>query len=304
MNELPTPKLFVNEDVSKPENRLNIALFGLLNVIHFRRWLVSRLEVPEGSVFSPPQNVTANLRPDFVVTSPARDMVHGWIEVELGQENTAQLRDYRQHLKGKIISIAGSEVSRCRELTDCYLSLDEISDRIEELKPELDSQQLISAEVVTTLIDQESGTSSSYAYINPDSEMKNLPIMRMFEEQLGDILEFGTTPVPPGRVVITTATQKEWTLRVFAREAASKSISLMWDQTLGAEVVRVPSADHLRRYLPEAVGAISDFSQAIGVLGFDTERVTGRESVSVAEKKIMAAMDSLASAIRRLATGD
>ncbi|MDA0771101.1 MAG: hypothetical protein O2821_12915 [Chloroflexi bacterium] len=303
MDESPAPKLFVNEDVSKPENRLNVALFGLLNVPRFREWFISRFEVPEDSLFFPPQNVTANLRPDFVVTSPTKNMVHGWIEVELGSENTAQLSAYREHMKGKIISIAGREVSGCRQLTDCYLSLDEISARIVKLKPELDSQQLISAEVVTTLIDQKSGTSSSYAYIDPDSEIKNLPIMRMFEEHLGDILEFGTTPVPPGRVVITTGTQKGWTLRVFAREAASKSISLMWDQTLGAEVVRVPSVDHLRRYLPEAVGTISDFAQAIRELGFDAERVTGRESVPIAARKILAAMDTLAPIIRRLATG-
>lgn len=304
MGEVPTPELFVNEDVSKPENRLNLALFGLSNVPRFREWLICRIEVPEDSVFFPPQNVTANLRPDFVVTSPSRERVHGWIEVELGSENTAQLKAYRKHLKGKIISIAGSQVSGCRDLTDCYLSLDEISARVGELKPELDPQQLISAEAVTTLIDQEAGTGSSYAYVDPDSEIKNSPIMRMLEEHLGDILEFGTTPVPPGRVVITTGTQKGWTLRIFAREAASKSISLMWDQTLGANVIRVPSADHLRKYLPEAGEAIGDFSKAIRGLGFDIERVRGRESVPVAEQKIMVAMDSLAPLIRRLATGD
>ena len=78
------PEIFVNEDVSKPENRLNLAMLALLNVATFRQWFLHRLGLPEDAVVYPPQHIRGNLRPDYVVTSPDREAVHAWIEVELG----------------------------------------------------------------------------------------------------------------------------------------------------------------------------------------------------------------------------
>lgn len=294
----PNPAIFVNEDISKPENRLNLALLGLMNVPSFREWFVQRLHLPEDSVFYPPQNVVGNLRPDFVVTSPTKENVYGWIEVELGSENTAQLKDYRDNLKEGVMSIVGSQDS------ECDLSLQEIAVELEEWIPELKAQQKISAEIVITLINQKAGKGTSGDYVNPDSRIKSLPMIRMFEKYLGDILEFGTPPVPPGKVLISTTTQKGWTLRVFAPGAMGRSVSLMWDQTLGRGVIRVPSAERLLRCLPEAGKALRDLKEWMQKLGLDIEKIKGPQSLAVPEQKILAAMDSLAPLIRRLATAD
>src|SRR5437879_4506424 len=41
----PAPDLFVREDVAKPENRVNLALFSLMLVPAFRRWFLGRLNL-------------------------------------------------------------------------------------------------------------------------------------------------------------------------------------------------------------------------------------------------------------------
>ena len=293
----PNLAIFVNEDVSKPENRLNLALLGLMNVPRFREWMIQRLSLPKDSVFYPPQNVTANLRPDLVVTSSTTEKVHGWIEVELGPENIPQTKAYRKHLKGRIISIVGQG-------SDGDLSLKEIAGELVEWLPELNAQQRISADIVITLIDQKADRGAADDYTDPGPQIKSLPIMRMFEQHLGDILKFGTPPVPPGNVLITTITQKGWTLRVFAPGALGKSVSLMWDQSLGRGVIRVPSAERLLRCLPQADRAISDFNERMQRLGFDLEKIKSPQSVAVPEQTILATIDSLARPIRRLATAN
>src|SRR5437868_3219466 len=83
----------VREDVAKPENRVNLALFSLMLVPSFRRWFLERLQLDPQSCVYPPRNQPGG-RPDFVVVG-ANGSVLAWIEVELGGENSAQLSAYR-----------------------------------------------------------------------------------------------------------------------------------------------------------------------------------------------------------------
>ena len=75
LDHIPVPDPFVNEDIAKPENRTNLALFALMNIPHFSDWIVHRLGLPQDTVIYPPQNVAGNLRPDFVTVSSAEDGV-------------------------------------------------------------------------------------------------------------------------------------------------------------------------------------------------------------------------------------
>lgn len=52
-----TEDLFVREDLSKPENRINVSLFGLLAVSRFREWFLARLGLPAAAVVYPSVNV-------------------------------------------------------------------------------------------------------------------------------------------------------------------------------------------------------------------------------------------------------
>ena len=49
--------LFVNEDVSKPENRVNLALFSVMQQDWFREWFLKSLDLPSDAVVYPPKNV-------------------------------------------------------------------------------------------------------------------------------------------------------------------------------------------------------------------------------------------------------
>ncbi len=76
MSTAPNPGIFVNEDISKPENGLNLVRLGLMKDPDFREWCVQRLHLSEDSVFYPPQNVMGNLRPGYLVTSPTNEKAH------------------------------------------------------------------------------------------------------------------------------------------------------------------------------------------------------------------------------------
>ena len=45
--------VFVNEDVSKPENRVNLALFSLMQQTWFREWFLMKLELARDAVVYP-----------------------------------------------------------------------------------------------------------------------------------------------------------------------------------------------------------------------------------------------------------
>ena len=55
LGRAPPPALFVHEDFSRPENRTNLALLGILTIPAFRYWFLGRLGLPSDSIVYPPQ---------------------------------------------------------------------------------------------------------------------------------------------------------------------------------------------------------------------------------------------------------
>ena len=290
------PEIFVNEDVSKPENRLNLAMLALLNVATFRQWFLHRLGLPEDAVVYPPQHIRGNLRPDYVVTSPDRSVVHAWVEVELGTANAAQLAQYRT-LEERIISIVGSGTAADD------LTLEEVASSIRDLLPGFDAQAQVAGEMVITLVRAKVGAAGLTEYTDPDAQLRERPAIRALRDRLGDIIQFGTPPVPQGKLMITTITQSGWTLRVFARGAKDKSVSIMWDQSSGGPNLRVPSIDKLRQYLPDAGQTVGEYGSAIERLGVRMWPIKRAGSAAVPEQAVVDAIDDLAPIIRRLAQG-
>ena len=72
-------RIFTNEDLSRPENRINVAMFGVMAQDWFRVWLLSELNLPASSVVFPPTNVGTE-RPDFTVEDPGTGDRLGWID--------------------------------------------------------------------------------------------------------------------------------------------------------------------------------------------------------------------------------
>ncbi len=73
--------------MSKPENRLNLALFGLMP----QEWFLRKLDLPLDSILHPPTNAEG-ARPHLKVEA-LDGSTEAWIEVELGT-NPEQIEDY------------------------------------------------------------------------------------------------------------------------------------------------------------------------------------------------------------------
>ena len=90
--------LFLHEYLGRPENRVNVALFSMLQQSWFREWFLQSLGLPLDSIAYPPSNRN-DCRPDLKVVDPARlnGAAVAWIEVELSK-NTGQIKDYGEKL--------------------------------------------------------------------------------------------------------------------------------------------------------------------------------------------------------------
>jgi hypothetical protein len=292
---IPRPELFVNEDLSKPENRTNLALFGLMLIPSVRTWLLERLKLPAECILYPPQNVTGG-RPDFVVVGPDQTVL-AWIEVELGAENQSQLAQYRQRLSERVISVVGPEGA------GGDLSLEKIASVLGGPEFEqLDRQQTTNVGVFTALVSALAGKSPSIEYVDPIPELRTRPLVHELSKCLGSMLQFGTPPATPGTALISTITQTGWTLKVYSKAASGRTVSLLWDQVSGKNEVRVPSRARLDRCFPSATGQVDTYVALCRELGADVTALGEAQSLAIDEKRLLLKMDRLAACVQEFAT--
>jgi len=95
-------QMHLHEDTSKPENRVNLALFHLLMIDEFAAFVKSKLKIPAECCIYPAPNLETEEfdtceRPDFKIELDG--VLMGYIEVELGNEDQAQLTGYREKIK-------------------------------------------------------------------------------------------------------------------------------------------------------------------------------------------------------------
>ena len=288
LHGVPAPDPFVREHVTAPENRLNLALLALLNVAMFRAWFLERLKLPPMSVVYPPQN-WKGVRPDFVAVRPD-GAVQGWIEVELGPPDHAQLKTFRERLTEPVVCIAGTDGGDVR--------LAEIATEVRRIRPMLDRQQTVSARMLLKLVEVTARKPVSTSYADPDDNLRREPLITALAEWLGDRLIFGTPPVPPGKVLLTTITQKGWTLRLYSPlSQIDSSFSVIWNQAVGRGVLRVPSQASLNRYLPKNGGEVVFVHFLDRTLGVDVSQLPMRGSASVSEEELLEHVDELAAVL-------
>lgn len=238
--------IFVREDIAKPENRVNLALFHLQMDDTFHTWFCRKLGIPSTSIIYPTENLTGD-RPDFIIKDD--DIIIGYIEVELGNENTAQLSSYKYKYESdsiRIFSITGKSNHTSN------LSLEEIrnylSNNIESFS---NQQKKVSALYLIKLIDTYSNYNLSYSRIPVSDEVLKRPFV---EKLLSALQKF--TPEPnqkravPGRYYIDTASEKGFSFRVYSVESTlqTKTISLL-SITKGRDFVTFLSAEKYRKYL-------------------------------------------------------
>jgi len=291
INDFPAPEVFVNEDISKLENRINLALFNLMLIPEIREWLLLELKLPIDSIVYPPKNNAAG-RPDFVVVD-STGQIAGWIEVEQGGENTQQLKTYRAVLSQPVKSLVGPESA----VGD--LSLEKIAKKINfEFTDIFDRQQSVNTEVFTNLVNQISKGSNSWNYTEPSEEVQKNHFLIQLGRHLEGIFVYGTPPVKPGTAQVSTITQRGWTVRVYSKIATGGSVSLLWDQSIGKETIRVPSYKRLARCFPLSLDLVENYASFFRKLGVDTQMISEKQSMSVSQKDLENNVVSLSQLIR------
>jgi len=240
MNNINDDEIFVNEDISKPENRLNLALFHLQMDDEFHIWFCENLGLPISAVIYPRKNLSGH-RPDFIVKND--NQVMGCIEVELGNEDKSQMDSYRSNYD-KVFSITGKNIHNSN------LSLEKISSFLSEKLHSIENQQkALSVKYLIKLITIYSNENISYSR-NPVSEEV---LHRPFVKKLLDALQNykpheSQNKIESGKYYCDTNAPEGFSFRVFTPTAKDKSTSLL-SITKGRDHITFLSEKWYRNYL-------------------------------------------------------
>ena len=252
-----TDDLFVNEDVSKPENRVNLAIFSLMQQDWFRHWVLKRLCLPADAVVYPPTNVHGR-RPDLKVVRDGSELA--MIEVELGT-NLGQAEDYRKKFD-EVKTIWG------RRTSGGDLSLEEVAEFLEEPRY-LSPQTEINVQHLRKLIEEGlSEHSSSGGRGNVSEEMWEHGLVVALRDRLGDRLEATIKRVRIGHLKADTVGMEGFSLKVNRRD--SNGEVALFSITGGAHLI-FPSRQKLNRCLPKHRAAVDAYMSLITAMGCDVD---------------------------------
>jgi len=291
-----TDDIFVNENLNHPENRINVALFGLLSHDWLKNWLLSQLGLSVDAIIYPPEN-ERGVRPDFKIAS-GDGRTLAWVEVELGKD-PAQVARYRELLDEPIKTIWG------RKSDGADLSLEEIADYLSERctrVPTLSTQSLSQVQHLVKQIEQAlGGHSSTYQRRDEVSEtMRNHPLVAGLIERLGSKLRFTTGSVPIGSLKADTNGPEGFSLRVNSRVAAQGTLSLLAISG-GRPGAIFPSEVKLRRYLPSHGSQIEDYVSLLQHCGIDLSSYGENQRPTLPYDYLLGDLDKLAECLVALA---
>jgi hypothetical protein len=266
---------FVREDLSRPENRINVAIFGLMNVPAFHDWLLDSLGFPPDAVMFPPLN-TANEggagRPDFEVRSASGQSAIGQVEVEL-TKNEEQIGRFRRMFPGqRVVALWG------RRSSGGDLSLEDVAEFLDKAKAWPNAQARVSALHLRKAIqDALHGARQSVGRATVTDEIWDSPLVVGLRAGVGARLEKflpGMPALRPGEVRINTtdtgSNNMGLSVRVFSPRSGLKdrSVSIL-NRSGGAHTIRFSSKTWLRYYLPSHHAVIDELAQLVDRMGGD-----------------------------------
>ena len=250
-------ELHLNEDLSKPENRVNLALFSLMQQDWFRDWVLGKLDLDVGAVVYPPRYVKG-VRPDLKVVHNGSQLA--MIEVELGR-NQAQADVYRDRF-GTVKTIWG------RRGSGGDLSLEEIAEFLREPRC-LPAQTRINVQHLSKLIEEGlrgHSPPSDRSMVSP--EMWEHSLVKALRDRLGDRLDATTGPVRVGHFKADTIGQEGFSLSVNRRDV-SGSVALV---SIRSGVLLIfPSRSKLNRCLPGRPAEVNSYISLITTMGCDVD---------------------------------
>ena len=262
--------VFVNEDVSKPENRVNLALFSLMQQTWFREWFLDKLELATDAVVYPAKTQKEHQRPDFRVATPDDGTRSAWIEVELSK-NQEQLKKYQDvFAPDKVKSVWGAPEHGGN------LSLKEIADFVDERMgtETLADQVAVNArhlrDAINTALEEHSAAQGRAAV---SGKMRGHRLVTELENWFGSQLLFdlGSSERPlSGQLKADTTTNGDYgfSLRVRRYDDKPGTVSLL-NITSGIHRVYFPSKSRLSKCLPHHSGAIDNYVRFLCGKGID-----------------------------------
>jgi len=233
--------LFVREDISKPENRINLAIFHLMMVDEFREWFYRKLNIDRSSVIYPVTNSGGN-RPDMIIKNGSKTT--GCIEVELGSENVSQTQTYSQHYE-RIYTISGLKSHN----TD--LSLEEVKDFINNVdKSSYNPQQVLSMTYLSKLIETYIYGFESNTRTQISEKVSEHSFFKVIIDSLQDIISDSISKIYPGEIVIDTVKDEGFSLKVYSSLSNNKKLALI-SRSGGRDTIIFQSADKYKHYLSD-----------------------------------------------------
>ena len=270
--------LYFNEDTAKPENRTNLALFSILMIPEIHSFVCDSLGLPDNVIIFPSPNLVteefgSTMRPDFMVTKsyPAQKETIGYIEVELGRENGAQVQRYKKELNAQIYSIVGRKDYH-ENGGHGDLSLEEIhflASKVKESQP--NSQKYASLDLFCTLVKHyviDGNFRGSNKRCDISEEIFNSPLIQEVISYFGEATVLRDGRIERGKILLDTISEKGFSFRVYCKESGNSQFSLM-SRTRGRNEITFPSLCKLRKYFPHKKDETELFVGIIAQLGAD-----------------------------------
>ncbi len=235
--------IFVNEDISKPENRINLAIFHLQMDSDFHNWFLHKLGL-NSCVIYPIKNVDGS-RPDFVIKNLQGELI-GYVEVECGVDVEQLNRFKRLYEKNgvRVYSVYGKrEYHPDLSLEEIKEYLESRLDKIQNNQVRLSSKYLI--ESINSTIYRISDTKRkpvSEEFINSNPFISELLLKLTDIDKPKDINRPNT-----GHIYYDTVKEKGFSLRVFSKKTR-QGIAL-FSISGGKPQVRFQSEEKYRHYL-------------------------------------------------------
>jgi hypothetical protein len=296
--------IFLHEDTSKPENRINLAIFGLMAVPSFRRWMQERLGLGETAVLYPALNLSDGAgRPDFAVKNAESDATVAWIEVECYKDEE-QLARFRKSCSPLLVKAIWGK----REY-GADLSLEEVAEHLSGLQYAEEPQIRYNAEHLRQQIDEVfSGhwSGSAKPTVVSDHVRETSFVRRLVEElaRLGGGLSFDISgPMRPREIRANTRGKNGFSLRVYSPVAPSdRSVSVLY-QSGGRSDVYFQSLAKMTQYLERRRDVLEELSTLVEQMGGDMKSIelNARTSASLAE--VEPRLPALAAIILQLCRG-
>jgi len=278
--------VFANEDIAKPENRINLSLFGLFLIDEFRLWFLDQFNLPQDAVVFPSVNLKGGIRPDFAVHNKD-DKPIAYIEVEIGKEDIGQLQNYRSILNVPVLSICGKKEH------EGHLSLLEIYDELKKVKNKINSKQFNKNFTVFETLIYENVLSygrERYKSTTISDNMRNSFLIQKLLDNLDIHEEVGRT-MRPGEFLLETKKEFGFSLRIYSRKSKVRNSLSIMARSGGRPRIIFPSKQKLETYLPSPKqSAINELSELLRKFGYPIddleEKSQARVDISIIENNI------------------